>query len=103
MKPRSRITYSWNQNGWRPVASATSSSEQMLMVDSVNGMPMFFAAFAARISPSACCMPVSPVGAMATGIATSCPTMVVRKVRPSMFTATRWRSRIRSKSASLAR
>ena len=80
-----------------------SSIEQMLMVDSVNGMPNFSAARAARISPSACCMPVMPVGAMATGIATSMPTIVVRVLRCSMFTATRWRSLMRSKSASLAR
>ena len=34
------------------------------MVESVNGTPNFSAARAARISPSACCMPVRPVGAM---------------------------------------
>ena len=56
------------------------------------------AARAARISPSACCMPVRPVGAIATGMDTSCPTMVV-VVRPSMFTATRWRNLMRWKSA----
>ncbi len=56
-------------------AAATSSIEQMLIVDSVNGMPNASAARAARISPSACCMPVRPVGAIATGIATSAPTM----------------------------
>ena len=44
MKSRSRITYTWNQNGWRPVCSAMSSMEQMLMVDSVNGMPNALAA-----------------------------------------------------------
>jgi peptidoglycan/LPS O-acetylase OafA/YrhL len=60
------------------VPLATSSIEQMLMVDSVNGMPNFLAARAARISPSACCMPVRPVGAIATGMATGWPTMVVR-------------------------
>ena len=59
------------------------------MVESVKGMPNFFAARAARISPSACCMPVRPVGAIATGIATSWPTIVARVVRVSMFTATR--------------
>ena len=42
-------------------------------------MPNFSAARAARISPSACCMPVRPVGAIATGIATSMPTIVVRE------------------------
>ena len=80
-----------------------SSIEQMLMVESVNGIPNFSAARAAWISPSACCMPVSPTGAMATGIETSWPTMVVRVLRPSMFTATRWRSLIFWKSLSLAR
>lgn len=40
---------------------------------------------------------------MATGIATSCPIMVERVERPSMFTATRWRSLIFWKSLSLAR
>ena len=34
MKARSRITYTWNQNG-RSTWSAKSSIEQMLMVDSV--------------------------------------------------------------------
>ena len=85
------------------MACATSSIEQMLIVERVNGMPNFFAARATRISPSACCMPVRPTGAMATGIATGWPTIVVRVVRFSRFTATRWRSRILSKSASLAR
>jgi len=85
------------------VASATSSMEQMLIVDRVNGMPNFLAARAPRISPSACCMPVRPVGAIATGMATFCPIMVVAVLRFSMFTATRWRSLIDWKSASLAR
>jgi hypothetical protein len=49
--------------------------EQMLMVDSVKRTPNFSAACAARISPSACCMPVKPVGAMATGILQSMPTI----------------------------
>ncbi len=73
------------------------------MVDSVKGMPNLRAARAARISPSACCMPVRPVGAMASGMAASTPTSVVRVLRFSMFTATRWRSLIFWKSASLAR
>jgi hypothetical protein len=77
--------------------------EQMLMVESVNGMPNFSAARAARISPSACCMPVRPVGAIATGMATGTPTIVVAVLRFSMFTATRWRSLIFWKSLSLAR
>ncbi len=64
------------------------------MVESVNGTPKSRAARAAKISPSACCMPVRPVGASATGMATSWPTMVVRVVRPVIFTATRWRSLI---------
>ena len=80
-----------------------SSIEQMLMVDSVKGTPNFSAARAARISPSACCMPVSPVGASATGIDTGCPTIVVASERPSMLTATRWRRRILAKSLVFAR
>ena len=40
-------------------------------------MPKASAARAARISPSACCMPVRPVGAIATGIATSMPIIFV--------------------------
>ncbi len=73
------------------------------MVESVKGMPNFLAALAAKISPSACCMPVRPVGAMATGMATCCPIMVLAVLRPSMLTATRWRNLIFWKSLSLAR
>ena len=73
------------------------------MVESVKGMPNCLAARAAKISPSACCMPVRPVGAMATGMCTRWPTMVVAVLRPSIFTATRWRSLIFWKSLSLAR
>ena len=80
-----------------------SSIEQMLIVESVNGTPNFSAARAARISPSAYCMPVSPVGASATGIAASTPTIFVARLRVSMFTATRWRSSIFPKSLSFAR
>ncbi len=80
-----------------------SSIEQMLMVDKVNGMPNFSLARAAWISPSACCMPVRPTGAIATGILTAQPTMVVAVLRFSMFTATRWRSLILWKSSELAR
>ena len=57
------------------------------------------AARAPSISPSACCMPVRPVGAIATGMATCWPIMVVAVVRFSMFTATRWRSLMVWKSA----
>ena len=63
--------------------------EQMLIVLSVNGIPNFFAAIAPSISPSACCMPVRPTGASATGMATGSPIIVVFKERLSMFTATR--------------
>jgi hypothetical protein len=57
------------------VCAATSSIEQIDMVESVKGTPNFSAARAALISPSADCIPVSPTGASATGIATSCPAM----------------------------
>ena len=40
---------------------------------------------------------------MATGIAAGCPTMVVAVLRPSRFTATRWRNWIFCSSLSLAR
>ena len=73
------------------------------MVDRVNGTPNFLAALAALISPSAHCMPVSPTGASATGMATGWPIMVLAVLRFSMLTATRWRSRIFWKSAELAR
>ena len=39
----------------------------------------------------------------ATGIAASCPTIFTAVLRLSMSTATRWRSRMRAKSCSLAR
>src|SRR5690606_40370650 len=102
MKSRSRITYNWNQKGLL-VWAAMSSIEQMLMVESVNGTPNFSAALAARISPSACCIPVRPVGARATGMATGWPAMVEARVRFSMLTATRWRSLMAAKSLLLAR
>src|SRR5215211_3751367 len=84
------------------VFSAMSSMEQILTVESVNGIPNFSAALAARISPSARCIPVSPVGASATGIAVSCPAIVVLSVRFCRLTATRCRNLIRSKSLALA-
>ena len=73
------------------------------MVESVKGTPAASAARAARISPSACCIPVSPTGASATGIATSCPAMVLAVLRPDMSTATRWRRRISAKSVVFSR
>ena len=85
------------------VAAATSSIEQIDIVDSVNGTPKASAACAARISPSACCMPQSPVGASATGIATFWPIIVLSSERSDMSTSTRWRNLIAAKSASLAR
>ena len=80
-----------------------SSIEQMLIVDSVKGMPNFSAARAAWISPSACCMPVRPTGAIATGIFASRPIIFTAVLRLSMFTATRWRSLMRWKACSLSR
>ena len=73
------------------------------MVESVNGTPKALAARAARISPSACCMPSRPTGASATGMATGWPIMVLAVLRSSRFTATRWRSLMGAKSALLAR
>ena len=62
------------------------------MVESEKGTPNFSAARAAKISPSACCMPVKPVGAMASGIFTSSPIILVARLRPSISTNTRWRN-----------
>ena len=64
----------------RPPA-ATSSIEQIDIVDSVNGMPAACAARQARISPSPCCMPHSPIGASASGSDTFSPRMVVERSR----------------------
>jgi hypothetical protein len=46
------MTYNWNQKG-AGLASATSSIEQILIVDNVKGTSYFAAAFAAAISPLA--------------------------------------------------
>ena len=72
------------------------------MVDREKGTPNFSAALAARISPSACIMPVKPVGAMATGIFTSSPIIFVARVRLVMSTSTRWRSLMSSNLRLLA-
>ena len=72
------------------------------MVESVYGIAAFAAARATRISPSPRCIPMMPVGANATGMLTGCPTMVVASERFDISTATRCRSLIRLKSASLA-
>ena len=63
----------------------------MLTVDSVNGTPKRCAARAAWISPSACTMPVSPVGAMATGMRAFWPTISTAVERCEMSMPTRWR------------
>ena len=51
------------------------------MVDSVNGMPAACAARQARISPSPCCMPHSPIGASASGSDAGSPRIVVLVLR----------------------
>ena len=75
----------------------------MLIVDRVKGTPNCSAARAAAISPSGYCMPVRPTGASATGMLTGWPAISAASERSLMSTATRWRSRIDLKSASLAR
>ena len=82
--------------------AATSSIEQIDMVERQKGTPASSAAWAARISPSACCMPQKPVGARATGIDTGSPIISVARLRSVMSTSTRWRSRSFAKSLSLA-
>ena len=73
------------------------------MVESVNGTPKRSAARAARISPSAQFKPVRPVGASATGMRASWPTMVTLVERRSTSMPTRWRSASDSRSARFAR
>ena len=72
------------------------------MVDRVKGTPNASAACAARISPSACCMPVRPVGASATGIGTSCPSIFIAVLRSDTSMATRWRNLMACRSVSFA-
>src|SRR5947207_13242736 len=75
----------------------------MLMVESVNGTPNFSAARAARISPSAHCIPVSPTGAIATGIVTLGPSIVDSVVRATVSSATRCRRLGAARSSFLTR
>ena len=56
------------------------------MVDSVNGMPAACAARQARISPSPCCMPHSPIGASASGSDAGSPRIVVLVLRSATST-----------------
>ena len=100
-KPVSFIVYNWNQNGFS-VFRATSSIEQIDIVDKVKGTPNFSAAFAALISPSARCMPVSPTGAKATGIVTGSFIISELVFLSVISTATRWRRRIFLKSVELS-
>ena len=50
------------------------------MVESVKGMPAASAARAARISPSPCSMPHSPIGASAIGAAAGSPMILVEMI-----------------------
>ena len=61
----------------------------MLIVDKVKGTPALAAARAARTSPFAHCMPVRPVGANASGIAISRPSIVLLSDRWEKSIATR--------------
>ena len=72
------------------------------MVDWQNWMPALCAARQAKISPSAYCMPAKPVGASASGIASSSPSTVVLRLRCDTSTSTRWRSLIARMSSTLA-
>ena len=85
------------------VCSATSSSEQIDIVDRQKGTPNFSAARAAWISPSACCIPVRPTGARATGMVAGRPTISDAVLRFDMSTATFWRSFRRAKSVVFSR
>ena len=82
--------------------AATSSIEQILMVDKVNGTPNLWAARQALISPSASCIPQKPVGARPTGMRYSWPTIVVFKDLLVMSTATFYLNLIPWKSVSFS-
>jgi hypothetical protein len=73
------------------------------MVDRQNGMPKACAARAPRISPSPWNRPVRPVGAIANGMVTSSPRIVVATERLSTSIITRWRRPIAARSARFAR
>ena len=92
---------SWNQNG-AEVFSATSSIEQMDMVDRENGTPNFSS------RPRGVDFAVGPGH---TGKSRSarwpaafhfCPIISLSSERPSMFTSTRWRNSMGAKSVVLA-
>ncbi len=102
VKPRSRITYTWNQKG-AGEAARTCSIEQMDIVLRQNGIPAFAAARAPWISPLPCCKPVSPVGAIANGMLIGWPTTVVESDRLSTLLITRWRKRRRSNARRFSR
>lgn len=72
MKPRSRIMYSWNQNG-ADAALATSWRSHTDTVESVKGMPAFSAARTAWTSPRLTFMPAKPMGPSANGDASRWP------------------------------
>ena len=73
------------------------------MVERQNLVPAASAARAASISPSPWTRPVSPVGAIATGIDTVSPSIVVASDTFETSISTRWRRRIASSSSRLAR
>ncbi len=72
------------------------------MVERVKGMPAAWAARQPWISPSPWNRPVRPVGAIASGIETGSPTMVVASERLDTSIITRWRSGMAASSALLA-
>jgi hypothetical protein len=102
MKPRSRITYSWNQIG-NGQALATSSMEQIDTVDSVNGMPALQAASAACDSPRREHMPEMPTGPSAIGMVILRPNSVVLRSTCETSRNTRWRSAISVRSLTFLR
>ena len=83
------------------VCAAMSSMEQMLIVDSVNGMPAWSAARTPVTSPRLENIPAMPTGASATGIATLRPASTVDVSTPETSRITCWRSFIEAKSARL--
>ena len=102
MNPRSRIMYSWNQNGF-VVPRATSSRGQADIVDKQNGTPCASAARAAWTSPRRAVRPARPTGAKASGRAIGWPNRSVVRSRVDTSCNTRCRKATLCRSATLCR
>ncbi len=93
LRPGSAWAYSWNQRRPAGAAAATSSIEWLAIVDSVNGIPASAAALADAVSAEGCASPWTAIGAIASGIDTASPSIVVAGSTVAASTSTRGTSR----------